>query len=51
MKNIIPFTPAGKTITHLKLNSVRNVQEVYKENSKTNKGQEMRAQLREGFQE
>lgn len=42
MEEIMPFTPAVKTITHRKLNAVWNVQEVYKENCKTNKVQEMR---------
>lgn len=42
MEEIIPFTTAAKTIAYLKLNSIRNVQEIYKENSKTSKGHEKR---------
>lgn len=42
MEEIIPFTVAEKNITHLKLNSIRNVQEIYKENNKTSKGFERR---------
>ena len=40
MEEIIPFKKATKTIKHLKLNSIRNVQEIYKENSKASKGRE-----------